>query len=161
MAQRTVHKDCSLLGIPSTYRDQPASQIYDLPTTRLRRLRSAWSTGMRGGETCKRKFPLLPPFTTVHLKTPQLSSLSCPTCTTCQQPGSVLGSFPFGSTSLYSVPCIASTHIACLIPVEASNELQMYRKVKGKTEGQQMEAELLQGLEARATQMDEDTSLAW
>ena len=37
----------------------------------------------------------------------------------------------------------------------------MYRKVKGKTEGQQMEAELLQGLEARATQMDEDTSLAW
>ena len=35
------------------------------------------------------------------------------------------------------------------------------RKVKGKTEGQQMEAEMLQGLEARAAQMDEDTSLAW
>ena len=35
------------------------------------------------------------------------------------------------------------------------------RKLKGKTEGQQMEAEMLQGLEARATQMDEDTSLAW
>ena len=35
------------------------------------------------------------------------------------------------------------------------------RKIKGKTEGQQMEAELLQGLEARAAQMDEDTSLAW
>ena len=35
------------------------------------------------------------------------------------------------------------------------------RKLKGKTEGQQMEAEMLQGLEARAAQMDEDTSLAW
>jgi len=35
------------------------------------------------------------------------------------------------------------------------------RKVKGKTDGQQLEAEILQGLEARAAQMDEDTSLAW
>eukprot|EP01048_Picozoa_sp_COSAG05_P014616 COSAG05_NODE_1674_length_4299_cov_4.620952_5_plen_126_part_00 len=35
------------------------------------------------------------------------------------------------------------------------------RKVKGKTEGQRTEAEILQGLEARAAQMDEDTSLAW
>ena len=35
------------------------------------------------------------------------------------------------------------------------------RKVKGKTEGQRTEAEILQGLEARAARMDEDTSLAW